>query len=265
MEHLRLKHAEGPDLVVLREITGIEEQAVAGTSTMDAIVLLDALVVSDYEGALKKNCIARLTPWDREQLLAMVYRRMYGAKIESTLECGQCAEKFVLDFELNELLKFLRPADHENLGLIRLENGTFGFGKDITFRLPTGEDECSVVGLSPDEAKTALLNRCVQDSPKIQLSEERSESIQAVMEALSPLVDVELDAKCPECGHEQRAHFDLQHYLLSSIRGERKRLMAEVHALASNYGWSLSEILGLPRSQRRTLAGLIEAEEEAGL
>ena len=86
------------------------------------------------------------------------------------------------------------------------------------------------------------------------------------METIAPLVDLELDAQCPECGESQQVYFDLQYYLLSAIGRGRAQLMREIHTLASAYGWSLSDILGLPRSQRRILAGLVDEESalEAG-
>lgn len=265
MEQIRLESTGGTDLVAFREITGVEEQAVAGTSTRDAIVLLDALVVSCSDGAVQDKGVGCLVSWDRERLLAAVYMRTYGNRVESTLKCGQCAEKFEMDFQLDALLKFLRPADPATLGVTCLENGAFISGEGIAFRLPTGDDECLVAGLDPEDARSVLLGRCIQNESEAPGFEQQMDSIQSTMESLSPLVDIELDARCPECGHEQVAHFDLQYYLLSSIRGERRRLMEEIHALASNYGWSLSEILSLPRSQRRMLAELVEADEGVGL
>ncbi len=265
MNQIRLSNTHGPEWVTLREITGIEEQAVANTSTLDAIQLLDALIVSDYEGGLRQGEVVNLTPWDREQLLAAVYMRTYGVRIESTIKCHQCAENFDMDFELDRLLESLRPGSYDALGVTGEANGIYRLGDGITFRLPTGEDECAVIGLTPEEAKAVLLERCVQSDSKSDELSKYSDIVQNTMEALSPLVALELDAQCPECGHDQSVYFDLQHYLLTTIQAERKRLMQEIHALASNYGWSLSEILGLPRSQRKILAGLVEVDEGGGL
>ena len=68
---------------------------------------------------------------------------------------------------------------------------------------------------------------------------------------------------CPECGARQSLAFCLDRYQLTALvqrRGESRR---EVHRLAAGYGWSLGEILALPRPQRRALAGMIEAERPA--
>ena len=81
----------------------------------------------------------------------------------------------------------------------------------------------------------------------------------AALEAVAPVADLNLDATCPECGEAQLVHFDLQAYLLESIAADRARLMRDVHALASGYGWSLEAIFGLSRRERRTLATLADA------
>ena len=261
MDQIRLTQFTGPEWVVLREITGVEEQSITSTSTLDAINLLESLLVSNYDSSLQQGEVYNLTSWDREQMLAAVYIRTYGAKIESTIKCRQCGEDFDMDFDLEDLLNFLNPVERETSGIKRLDDGTFQLAEDISFRLPTGVDECAVIGFEPEKAREILLERCIQGNHESALRSKYFDDIQSAMETLSPLVDTELDARCPECDHGQKVHFDLQHYLLSAIKGERKHLMQEIHALASSYGWSLSEILSLPRSQRRTLSGMVESED----
>jgi hypothetical protein len=81
------------------------------------------------------------------------------------------------------------------------------------------------------------------------------------MQTLSPVVNLELDAKCPECGDEQTIQFDLQRFVLTALVNDRRRLLHEIHMLASAYSWSLSEILNLPRSQRRGFVSLVDADD----
>lgn len=84
------------------------------------------------------------------------------------------------------------------------------------------------------------------------------EAASDALQAAAPIIDLELAASCADCGHQQTAHFDLQSFLLQRLINERENLLAEVHLLASAYGWSLSEILSLARSTRRQLANAIE-------
>ena len=260
MDQVRLNNVHGCDWAILREVTGVEEQSITSTMTSDAIQLLEDLLVQTHPGSLKSEAISGLSAWDRDRMLATVYMRIYGERIESTVSCVQCHENFDLDFSLPYLLESLNPENNATAEVNARQDGIYGFSDGLEFRLPTGEDEIAVMGLSQEEGEQELLTRCIQNSPEGVNNQNRVQEIQAVMEAIAPLIDLELDAQCPECGQEQQVHFDLQHYLLSALSGERTQLMREIHVLASTYGWSLADILNLPRSQRRSLASLVSAD-----
>lgn len=247
----------------LRELSGREEQAVRGTTLVDALRLLDGVLAEQPGRRAGPSMAASLTAADRDRLLAMVYLRTYGPQIRCTLRCTRCRSPFKIHFSLHDLLAFLDPDEKDLQGLERLADGSFQLQDGRHFRLPTGEDECAVFDLPPAEAEKALLQRCLIEEGD--LAESAESSVQAAMETVAPLVDLVLDAYCPECGTEQSVHFDIQHYLLSALLQERRQLAVEVHRLASVYGWSLNEILDLPRSQRRALVELIESERSSYL
>lgn len=245
----------------LREITGAEEQSITSTTTADAIRLLGRLLVDSQPGSLRPQELTGLPAGDRDRMLAEIYQRIYGQRIDSTVDCRFCGEAFDLDFSLSELLQSLHSVEMPE-PVEQLEDGSYALADGLRFRLPSAEDEYAVMGLEPEDAESELLRRCIQDLPEDHDLDESAERIQAAMESVAPIVDLELDAGCPECGREQQVHFDLQNFLLSSLTAERGKLMTEIHSLASSYGWSLADILNLPRSQRRNLAGLIEAESD---
>lgn len=242
----------------LREINGHEEQAVASTSTADAINLLEQLLDDGHHGALQATEVSDLTAWQRDSLLANLYTQIYGSKIDATITCDQCNEAYDLDFSITDLLESLTP-NYETLEVEPLDDGFFTFPSGVKFRLPTGHDECQVLGLPTDQAEIILLQRCADNFEE--LSDDAIQHIQMVMEKLSPIVEMDMSASCPECSYEQFVHFDLQRYLLTALRNDRQQLMRDIHTLASTYGWSLTEILNLARSQRRSLVAMVEAED----
>ena len=273
MDRVRLGFLPGGGWACLRELSGAEEQAVTGTGTADAIRLLDGLLVASGGTAIAPGSATALTAADRDRLLAAVYIRTYGARIANTLRCVYCDALFDIDFSLEELLAYLSPqandrghgAETVDISAERLADGTFCLSDGTRFRLPTGEDECAVLGSPADQAEQVLLQCCLLDE---NLTDETGrdglkEAVQAAMADVAPVLDLDLDAHCPECGRHQAVHFDIQHYLLSALQRERKQLAQEVHRLASAYGWSLTEILGLPRSQRRSLVALVESERSS--
>jgi hypothetical protein len=239
----------------LREVCGYDEEAVHGADTISAIQLLDRLLIAAPGTSLQPGSAARLTAADRDRLLAAVYQQTYGPRIEGTVPCTRCGTAFDLDFSLPDLLADLgsRP---RTTGVEKGPAGVFVLPDGRCFRLPTGEDEYAVWHLPPDEAEKSLLARCMVEGD----ATAEPAAVQAAMWEAAPLLDVELEARCPECGEVQPIHFDLQSHLLSALLSERQQLTREVHRLATTYRWSLPDILGLARSQRRALVALIEAE-----
>jgi len=239
----------------LRELTGHDEFRVLGTNTANAINLLASLLEESALDEAKRLNAADLVASDRDRLLAQVYKRAFGDRIESTLKCTRCAQPFDLDFSLHRVIKAVdeRTADDEwqSLGDGRFENSA-----GVRFRLPTGRDELELAGLASDAVESLLLKRCVEES---NWSKERS-AFEELLERVAPLLDLELVAPCAECGHVHTIQFDIQTYVLGAIMAERRRLLKEINRLARAYSWSLDEILSLRRSDRRQFVELIENE-----
>jgi len=255
-----LEHKNNGGWVCLRELSGEDEDLVEGTSTAVAIRLLDRLLTAEPGTASDPENAAKLTASDRDRLLVSVYTQTYGSRIESTMDCENCGKPFDLDFSLDTLQSNL--LQNKNNDAAKFEgDGIFSLPDGRRLRLPTGEDELAVSGLPFEEAQLALLARCMlnDDPPK------DHEMIQKAMQELAPIMDLILDAVCPECDHKQSVHFDIQSYLLTALKQERNQLMHEVHRLASTYGWSLHEIMSLARSRRQALASLVEAEHRGSI
>ncbi len=248
----------------LREITGFIESNVEGSTTDDALKLLANLIegiCSDEDGRIKT---AGLTVPERDRLLGRVLIDTYGEHVTSTVECRDCDQPFDINFSLSELMTDMNISTETELTVRGLQietlpDGTFQLPDDRRFRHPTGEDEIILRDIDPVELERCLLDQCQVEGPPIDSNGEMSKVVQEAMAAIAPMLKVDLDASCPECKAKQSVHFDVQHYLLSALAGERQRLAREIHSLAFAYGWSLSEILNLPRSQRRRLVELVES------
>ena len=255
-ENIPLRFAGPGQVACLREMTGRDEYSVEGTDTANAISLLGNLL--HVASNAKTVSAADLVASDRDFLLAAVYKRAFGDRIEGTLSCAQCDQPFDLNFSLVEVMESVAKRKRVR-GLIDLNDGYVKTAKGARFRLPTGNDELAVVGLSPDEAETLLLSRCAESD---EWQEERID-LENFLEQVAPLIDLELVARCAECGHRHTVHFDIQTYLLGAIASERRRLLSDINCIAGAYSWSLDEILSLTRSDRRHLVELIENQYAA--
>lgn len=256
LEQIPLNFVNGSSWTCIREIVGFDEQSVNGTGVLSTIRLLDRLLVNAPGTNVGPGYAVNLTSADRDRLLTAIYIRIYGSCVESTVNCKNCEKPFDIDFSLEHLFDSINSGEVSTIQIEKRQGGLFKLPNGCCFRLPTGENECAVLGMTPEDAESELLKRCVlEGDPTGEI-----ESLQDIMQTLAPLVDLNMDAHCPECNEHQLIHFDIQHFLLSSLQQEQQQLAHEVHRLAGAYGWSLNEILGLPRTVRRTYVDLVESE-----
>jgi len=226
---------------LVREPTGADELAVESLSTVSAVRLLDRLLVAQGEGCLATGEADQLAAADRDQLLAGLHGLCFGDEIASTLTCPACAHPFDFNFSLSALAAHVAGEAE---------------AASPPPRLPTGADEIAVAHLPPAEAVAALARRCLGESA----DEAEIAGFGDRLATAAPVISLDLDATCPECSHVSQAPFDVQGYVLGRLLGSRAALMRDVHKLAAAYHWAAREILDLPRTLRRSLVGMIDAE-----
>jgi hypothetical protein len=164
--------------------------------------------------------------------------------------CAACATLFDTEFRLDELGGALWPEPPAIA--IELAGGQ-------RVRVPTGADELAVAGLPRAEAVVRLIAGCSDGA--LSPTDAGASDVAVVTAALereAPVLDLDLDARCPECGAANTVAFRMQSYLLRALARERARLPEHLHVLARAYGWSATEILRLPRATRIRLVQLAE-------
>lgn len=241
----------GARAVALRELNGFDELMIDDAGTPGILKLLNRLIVQPLanDKPLKAEKIAIA---DRDYLLSGIYKYTFGPRIQSVLPCQACTQHFDIDFLIDDLVAHTRG----NATTAGRDTDGFYTSNNYRFRLPNGEDELAVMGLSAQQAEQQLLHRCVPQP----FSEEDTAPIQEQMEQAGPILLMNMQATCPECQVQQDVRFDMQSFLQARLTNERKRVAAEIHCLAATYRWSHHEILELPRSLRKTYAGLIGLE-----
>lgn len=231
----------------VRELSGVDERAVAGGGTALALSLLDDLLVGVPGARIGPGEAAQLTASERDRLLAAIHIHAFGPKVSATAPCGTCGEPFDLDFDLRTLSAavFGAPSARE----VRLPSGA-------RYRVPTGADEAAVANLPAAEVPAALRARCLVSGP----DGDSEAAVAAAFEAGAPLLDLELGAPCPNCGAANEVQFSMQRWLFAALERERPRLRDELHVLARAYGWGLGELLSMTRAERRAFVALLERD-----
>ena len=121
---------------------------------------------------------------------------------------------------------------------------------------------------APDEptARAGLLRACVlsvhRGKASVTLARVPSnvvELLTAKMAEADPMAMMEMQLACPRCQRQWTALFDIASFLWTELSAWARRMLREVHALASVYGWSESEIVGMSPARRSIYLELIAA------
>ena len=268
--------------VRLRPLTGREEEWIADPTRE----WTEAALVT----ALLRRCVERIGPnrpteaiirslsiGDRDYLMLRLRQITFGKRVEMTLVCprSECAQKMDVDLELDQLSIAVKPvAPHEAL-ILSEEAALFDeegrLQREVLFRIPNGADQEAARGwsaLGERERVVRLLSRCilmigpdaVTPDRVARLSTKGVEEITAAMERSSPQVQIEMEARCPECAEVFSHEFDVVPFFLSELLRGRTQLEREVHLLGFYYHWPLREILGMTRWKRQRYLHLLADE-----
>lgn len=128
-------------------------------------------------------------------------------------------------------------------------------GRQIGFRLPTGEDQERLLEMPEEQAYGWLVAQLAQE-PKFTPSRDVTmmAAVDKALEAIAPGIITRIQADCPECGRANTVEIDP--YRVLTWKSEE--LLQQVHQLACHYHWSEAEILALPKARRLRYLDLID-------
>lgn len=204
--------------------------------------------------------LAGMTLGERERRLLDLHARCFGPLLSCVADCTQCGETF--EFELDvRALSTGWPAPAEVAQPQSIETQDYR----IDMRLPTVEDSI-VVGDGHDalQAYRTLLERCLACTTRAgeavapdALPPPLLQEAAARMESADPAAELMISMPCPSCETVLNEPLDLAAFCWAEVEARAPRLLAEVHALASRYGWSEADILAMSRVRRDAYLGMV--------
>jgi hypothetical protein len=211
------------------------------------------------------EAVARLSIGRRDALLLTMREQLFGPRLTSTAVCPRCSQRLELAFEVADIRA---AADDVQPETLKVESG----GYEARFRLPDSGDLAAVAdskggrrgARATGDVSEILLARCLlqvrrkgRRQPQASadsLSDLPGPLIAAIAEKMGeadPQANVRLDLTCAYCGHRWSALFDIVSYLWSEIDDWARRILREVHTLASAYGWREADILTMSARRRQ--------------
>jgi hypothetical protein len=188
----------------------------------------------------------------RNRALAELRMLYFGPKLQGWTACEQCGEKLEFEVDCRAMAEMPEPSAQP-----------IAYA-GANFRLPTSRDLASIVGeRDPDQAALRLLQNCEMEPATPESmhswSNDELEDVAGKMALADPLAEIALGFECPACQHSSEEILDLPSFLWSEIESRAKRLLLEIHTLASAYGWAEAAILAMSDVRRATYLQMVTA------
>jgi hypothetical protein len=199
---------------------------------------------------------AAMTVGACDLLLLELRRWLFGADLDLVATCQACGEAVELAIPCADLAPTApdglhAPADRPRQVTVE-EDGLL-----IRCRVPTNGDLRQLAGLGRPATVTDLLERCVEtmegpNAPAVAsgLPASVAGRVADALAASDPGADIVAEIECP-CSAIWAETIDIRAILWTELTWWVQRRLAEVHQLASAYGWAEQDILDMSPYRRR--------------
>ena len=246
------------------ELLSAWERGLSRTPAERALGLLGAACADESPEAL-----AALSVGERDARLLTLREWTFGRQLTSLANCPGCGEQLEISNSTADLRAEPaggREASAAASGPLTLQTGEY----EVSFRLPNSLDLAALASgaqsASVADAAALLLESCLVEARRegeavsaAELPPEIAEAIAGRMAEADPQADMELALNCPACGEGWLAPFDIESFFWGEIGAWARRVLVEVHVLASSYGWRESDILNMSAWRRQFYIDLIGA------
>lgn len=180
----------------------------------------------------------------RNAALMALRRANFGERLSCWMDCPSCGERMEFDLRPEQLPE---PGDGEST-----REGFEVSGH--RFRYPNTRHLAKLARTDGDFTAGRLLCACAEDATTLPTDEKAlatlAPAVERAIELGDPWADLAMDTPCPACGRQVETSLDIAAYLWEEIDTRARRLLDEVHVLASRYGWAESEILAMSAARR---------------
>jgi hypothetical protein len=234
------------------DVIDVWDRCHAATPVRRALALLAAGSPQDDEPAL-----AALAVGTRDTRLLDLREGTFGPRLACQPVCPGCGETLESTFEVADIrIEPDRPQGPFHLDLD-------GYSLDV--RLPDSTDLLAIERTAnPDTARAILLDRCAQRcthaGAPIDWRRAPERVIAAAtdrMQELDPQANTRVGFVCPACGNQWVETFDIVSFFWTEIAACARRLLLEVHTIASAYGWREAEILAMSAFRRQAYLEMV--------
>ena len=132
-------------------------------------------------------------------------------------------------------------------------------GRHYRLRAVTTDDLLATLSV-PETGAAAdlLLARCLEVSPAAGQRRASAATLQS-FEQLNAASELSCSVDCPGCSSRELLDLDMARFLWKEVRNAARRLLGEIHRLASAYGWSERAIAEMSPGRRAAYLEMLSA------
>ena len=182
-------------------------------------------------------------------------KQLFGPTLEVYDTCEHCCEAASFEVSCADLDAL---GGQRRDGDIEVRVGAYV----IVCRPPTAAD--LVAAVDAGSARTALLeasilqaHRSAEPIAAAALPPDVVRAVGKAVAAADPLAELELRVSCEACGGSWDTVLDIPDFVWQELQTWGRRLLWEVHVLASAYGWPELDILSVPHRRRQAYLELV--------
>lgn len=218
-------------------------------------------ILSAGHPEMTRKQLAGLTIGQRDGSLLYLWEKTFSSVLKAFSECPGCRQQLEFDVTPESIRVLPEAACSEEMEPGKLIDKN----TSIRFRSPSSID-LAATSNSKDvlEAQTIIIKRCVLDVEVDgkpvdveALSEDTKNMLICSMAESDPQAEISLNLQCPTCSHKWQLLFDIVIFFWKEISRQARRLLMEVHTLASSYGWREEDILSMSSTRRNTYLKMV--------
>ena len=216
-----------------------------------------SLLACDTENTVDQ--LAGLSVGERNARLLALREALFGSEMEALVLCPRCGQRLELTLNATELRNSCGPEPNREVTL-SID------GYEVRLRPLNSLDLLTIRNEELAAAHDYVLRRCMLSVHNGNTPVEFEELPGGVVEAsvqkiaeIDPLADIQISICCHSCQYMWKAAFDIFSFLWKEIDAWARRILIEVHVLASAYGWSEWDILALGATRRQFYLDMVGA------
>jgi hypothetical protein len=194
--------------------------------------------------------LAALPLAERNATLLRLHAMTFGSRVEGFAVCAECGEALEFAMDAEDMARTLRAARPETW---------VEADRQMCMRPANSSDlAASMETASEDDARTLLLARTLGVEDTNLVREKQADWVDR-FDRLNASAEIRCVLPCAHCGARAALDFDVAGFVWREIQVAARRLMAEIHRLASAYGWSEKAVARMSAARRAAYLEMLSA------